>query len=374
MSSEPGPLRAAASLVWLPLVLLGTFGGHPPIQHLPAAITACAVASIGWIALAVRRDGPVWVAVAGVAAVGLGGLGASAAIGTWSTAVSFCFYAALVAAVRLPVWAAAVTLVVLAGGIWAGLDDADPTDIALAVTALAAAGLLGLGRKESRQRAEQRELALAAEARAHEEHDRAAALAERARIARDVHDVLAHSLSALAVHLQGARLMLVRDGAPADTLAQVEQAQRLAQDGLAEARRAVTALRSEPVDLAEGLRALVADTPHASLEIDAPAPQLSAQARETVLRTAQEALSNVRKHATGAPVAVRLSHADGATALEVHDHAGPPGAPGTSGWGLVGMRERAALAGATLDAGPVDDGWRVRLVLPDDAAAGGATR
>ena len=100
-----------------------------------------------------------------------------------------------------------------------------------------------------------------ATARVQAEHTRTAALAERARIARDVHDVLAHSLSALAVQLQGARLMLLRDGAPADTLAQVERAQRLASDGLAEARRAVAALRTEPVDLADGLRALVADTP-----------------------------------------------------------------------------------------------------------------
>ena len=81
-------------------------------------------------------------------------------------------------------------------------------------------------------------------ARLQEEHARAAALAERTRIARDVHDVLAHSLSALAVQLQGARLMLLRDGAPADTVAQIERAQHLASEGLAEARRAVTALRT----------------------------------------------------------------------------------------------------------------------------------
>ncbi len=71
-----------------------------------------------------------------------------------------------------------------------------------------------MGRRESLRRTEQRELQLVAAARVQEEHARAAALAERARIARDVHDVLAHSLSALAVQLQGARLMLLRDGPP----------------------------------------------------------------------------------------------------------------------------------------------------------------
>jgi signal transduction histidine kinase len=368
---DPGPRRTAANLVWLPLVLVGTFVDAPTVAHVPAAIVACAVATIGWVVLAVWHDGPTWMTVACVAAVAAAGIAATVAVGHWSTPMSFCFYAVVVAAVRLPMWSALVTLAATASGLCLALlavDPIDPVEIALASTALAAGLLFGLSRRENRKRAEQRELALASAARAHEEHARAAALAERARIARDVHDVLAHSLSALAVQLQGARLMLVRDGAPPDTLAQVERAQRLAQDGLAEARRAVTALRTEPADLAAGLRALVADTPHASLEIDSTAPPLSARARETVLRTAQEALSNVRKHAAGAPVEVRLRHADGVTSLEIHDLAGPPPTPGPSGWGLVGMQERAALAGATLDAGPVDDGWRVRLVLPDEVA------
>jgi signal transduction histidine kinase len=157
--------------------------------------------------------------------------------------------------------------------------------------------------------------------------------------------------------------MLLRDGAPADTLAQVERAQRLASDGLAEARRAVAALRTEPVDLADGLRALVADTPDATLEIDGTPADLTATAQETLLRTAQEALTNARRHAAGAPVSVRLSHRDGATELEIRDRTGTPPPPPKGGYGLVGMAERAALAGAELDAGPVEDGWRVRLRL-----------
>ena len=157
--------------------------------------------------------------------------------------------------------------------------------------------------------------------------------------------------------------MLLRDGAPADTLAQIERAQHLASEGLAEARRAVTALRTAPVDLADGLRALVADTPDATLEIDGVA-ELSATAQETVLRTAQEALTNARRHAAGAPVSVHLRHRDRATELEVRDHAGAPPTPPKDGYGLVGMAERAALAGADLSAGPVEDGWRVLLRLP----------
>jgi signal transduction histidine kinase len=267
------------------------------------------------------------------------------------------------AGTRLPATAAVAVLVGTAVGLAFVHRDAQPAAVAITLLGLAGVLLLGMGRRESLRRAEQRELQLVNVARVQEEHARAAALAERTRIARDVHDVLAHSLSALAVQLQGARLMLLRDGAPADTLAQLERAQHLASEGLAEARRAVTALRTTPVDLADGLRALVADTPDATLEIDGN-PHLSATAQETVLRTAQEALTNARRHAAGAPVSVHLRQRDGATELEVRDRAGAPPPPSSGGYGLVGMAERAALAGAEVSAGPVEDGWRVLLRLP----------
>src|SRR5205814_10328870 len=97
---------------------------------------------------------------------------------------------------------------------------------------------LGLNRRPRLARIEQTELALARAQTATEEHARAAALAERTRIARELHDVLAHSLAGLALNLQGARLMLIRDGASPDAVAQVERAQKLAAEGLEEARKA----------------------------------------------------------------------------------------------------------------------------------------
>jgi signal transduction histidine kinase len=286
-----------------------------------------------------------------------------AAAGGWSSVLGFCFFAVVAAGTRLPGTAGVAVLVGTAVGVAFVHRDAQPTAVAITLLGLAGVLLLGMGRRESVRREEQRELQLVNAARVQEEHARAAALAERARIARDVHDVLAHSLSALAVQLQGARLMLLRDGAPADTVAQIERAQHLASEGLAEARRAVTALRTAPVDLADGLRALVAETPDATLEIDG-VPDLSATEQETVLRTAQEALTNARRHAAGAPVSVRLVHRDGTTELEVRDHVGATPPPPKGGYGLVGMAERAALAGAEVSAGPVEDGWRVLLRLP----------
>ena len=354
----------AGSLVWLPVILLSAYLSDPPPTHpLPSAVAA-GLGGVAWVVVAVRPDRPRWLHPTAIVVLAASGVGFMAAAGGWSSVLGFCFFAVVAAGTRLPGTAGVAVLVGTAVGVAFVHRDAQPTAVAITLLGLAGVLLLGMGRRESVRREEQRELQLVNAARVQEEHARAAALAERARIARDVHDVLAHSLSALAVQLQGARLMLLRDGAPADTLAQIERAQHLASEGLAEARRAVTALRTTPVDLADGLRALVADTPDATLEIDGAPDDLSATAQETVLRTAQEALTNARRHAAGAPVSVHLRQRDGATELEVRDRTGAPPPPPAGGYGLVGMAERAALAGADLSAGPVEDGWRVLLRLP----------
>jgi signal transduction histidine kinase len=358
-----GPVRLASSLIWLPVILLTAYLDNAPVAHPWPSAVAAAVGGVAWVVISFRPAEPRWLHPTAIVVLAIAGIGFIAAAGGWSPPLGFCFYAVVAAGTRLPGTAAVAVLVGTAIGVVAVLRDAHPAGLTVTVVGLAAVLLLGMSRRESQRRTEQRELQLVAAARVQEEHAKAAALAERARIARDVHDVLAHSLSALAVQLQGARLMLLRDGAPPDTVAQIERAQRLASDGLAEARRAVTALRTEPLDIADGLRALVADTPDATLEIDGTPHDLDATAQETLLRTAQEALTNARRHAAGAPVSVRLSHRDGATELEVRDRTGAPPPRPSEGYGLVGMAERAALAGAELDAGPVEDGWRVRLRL-----------
>jgi signal transduction histidine kinase len=94
--------------------------------------------------------------------------------------------------------------------------------------------------------------------------------------------------------------------------------------------------------------------------------ELGSEARLTIYRTAQEALTNVRKHSAADRVEVRLAHEDGSTTLTVEDHG--PGAPvivgGSGGYGLTGMRERAELVGGRLTAEPTEDGFRVELWLP----------
>jgi signal transduction histidine kinase len=198
-------------------------------------------------------------------------------------------------------------------------------------------------------------------------------LAERSYLAREIHDILAHSLSAQIVHLEAARLLLDRDReADRDQIRErVDRAQRLARSGLEETRRALATLRGEAPAPDEALTALAEEFRAATgrpcdVEIIGPSRDLAAQAGLAVVRTAQEALTNVRRHAPGARAVVRLRHLAEAVELEVTDSGGtaPADGMGGSGYGLVGMRERAELMGGTLEAGPVKHGFRVFLRVP----------
>ena len=237
---------------------------------------------------------------------------------------------------------------------------------ALGVIALV---LASINRQRREEQLEGMEVSLARKQAAIEEHSRAAALAERARIARDVHDVLAHSLAGLSLSLQGARLMLVRDGASPEAIEQVTRAQGLAAEGLAEARRAVAALREDAVPDVRALGDLVTayrleSGATADFEVEGEVRMLPAEVMSTLYRTLQEALANTRKHAPGAPVDVRLSYAD-EVRLTIEDRPGRrPSRPAPGGYGLLGMRERADLIGGSLDAAPTSDGWRVELKVP----------
>ncbi|MEV0259775.1 histidine kinase [Streptomyces sp. NPDC050617] len=197
-----------------------------------------------------------------------------------------------------------------------------------------------------------------------------AALAERARIAREIHDVLAHSLSAQLVHLEAARLLIERGESDERILERVVLARGMAREGLAETRQALSALRGEMAQVGDFLRE-VADSQGAAVEVTGEPRQLPAEAGLAVRRVAQEALTNVRKHAPGAPVRVRFAYLDGEVELEVRDGGARRAAGGLastgSGYGLLGMRERAELLGGTLEAGPAgpgQEGFVVRLRVP----------
>lgn len=198
----------------------------------------------------------------------------------------------------------------------------------------------------------------------------AAALNERARIAREIHDVLAHTLAALSVQLENARVILGRHSSNQEAVAAVERAHHLAREGLNETRRAVSALRGDQIPGPDELKQLVDDFERdtgiaASLRVDGTARQLGAEGQLALFRTAQEALTNIRKHARPERVEVLVRYQPTSTQLLVTDRGENAAGPqANGGYGLIGMRERAELLGGSLDARPTEDGFLVTLNLP----------
>jgi signal transduction histidine kinase len=202
---------------------------------------------------------------------------------------------------------------------------------------------------------------------------RAAALAERQRLARDMHDVLAHSLSGLLLQLEGARLLALTDPADRRLAVTIDRAHELGKNGLDEARRAIGMLRDDELPGPDQLAALAAafgaeDGVPCEFMVAGEPRALASAVRLALYRVAQEALTNVRKHARPARVEVRLEYLPDAVTLSVEDFSeeAPAARAGRldGGYGLTGMRERAELLGGTLAAAPTGTGFRVLLRVP----------
>jgi signal transduction histidine kinase len=166
-------------------------------------------------------------------------------------------------------------------------------------------------------------------------------------------------------------LLVEHDGETAAVLQRIQAAQRLAREGIEETRRAVQSLRGDARPLTDTLRTL-ADAAGARYREDGVPWPLGPQANLTVERTVQEGLTNARKHAPGAAVTISTSFGGEQLRVEVRDTgSGQSGSANGSlpggGYGLAGMRERAELIGAELQAGPYGKGFRVCLTLPRDA-------
>jgi signal transduction histidine kinase len=240
--------------------------------------------------------------------------------------------------------------------------------------------LAAAGRKQYVLRAEEAEMRLADAERAREEHARAAALAERANAAREIHDILAHSLGALVLQLDALGAVLESENHdPGRATELLARARALAVEGLSEARQAVGTLRTGAPPLLDGLHRLVDATAGATLEIAGTPRPTTAELAVALRRTAQEALTNAGKHAPGSPVEVELAFGPDEIVLTVTDAGAYDGiTPGPlamtgGGYGIEGLRERAELIGGTLVAGPYESGWQVRLCVPDGRSPGPAT-
>jgi len=228
-------------------------------------------------------------------------------------------------------------------------------------------------RKQYVLRAEEAELRLTDAERAREEHAAAAVLAARANAAREIHDILAHSLGALVLQLDALDALLDGDNPDRGRSGQVlARARALAVDGLSEARRAVGSLRDDPPPLVDALRQLVETTGTGHLEISGTPRPVRGETSVALRRTAQEGLTNAAKHAPGAVAGVHLAFDPEEIVLTVSNAGRPDGVAPTrlahigGGYGIEGLRERATLIGGTLSAGRHGDGWEIQLRVPDE--------
>ena len=211
---------------------------------------------------------------------------------------------------------------------------------------------------------------------------------ERLRIARELHDVVAHHVSVMGVQAGAARRVLQRDPQQAvESLSAIESSAREAVDEL---HRMLTTLRddSRPIETGaavdgpsmhgvEQLPELLGDARSAGLAAEltivGDARPLSPLVSVTVYRVVQEAVTNAIKHAgASASIDVRLRYLDSVVEVEVTDSGGPPARSADkqgSGLGIVGMRERLAAVGGTLEAGPrARGGYLVRADIPTASA------
>jgi signal transduction histidine kinase len=199
-------------------------------------------------------------------------------------------------------------------------------------------------------------------------------LEERRRMARELHDLAGHTLAAMMLHVTGARHVLRRDLDEAERA--LHQAEAVGRSSLGQIRATVTMLRTDEhgTDAAlpgsAELSDLVDEYRHAGLRVTTSwtSPlDIDGPLGTAIHRITREALANVALHAPSnrVDVTVDVLDSEGMVRLAVVDHGTRPASPpGTSGFGLVGMRERARALGGEVEAGPTDDGWRVEARLP----------
>jgi signal transduction histidine kinase len=385
---------------WLGLAWVGViaFVVYPPADHAALLVQAIAygIAWLGmfaWAWLDFSPRAPRYTARAAPAALGViaVAMGAAAA-SNFDGGVALIIFALVATMMAGGDLALAPALGVTAAGILATLVSglafgAGYTTLVGFPVIIASGLLIGRNRGAYRIQAEQSAALLAQRELLEAEQRRADLLDERTRIAREIHDVLAHSLGALGIQIQAARSVLTDYGDVDKAVDLLAAAQKMASEGLTETRRAVHALRSDTLPLAEEL-AKAASTygeryqVAVSLDTEGDPRPVPADATVALLRIAQEALVNAAKHGAGKPVAARLEFNDAGVRLTVRNELAPE-APGTAdtsettgasgtaglstvngGYGLMGMRERLRMLSGTLEAGQQDDCWVVSAYVP----------
>jgi signal transduction histidine kinase len=359
------------------VVVLAGANSHPvPGLHgkaLAVALALCVFAAMLLIAIrdsfperSLQLQGAV-IAIMGSAGVAIAGLQIKGVNGVAAGVAVF------MAITRLPfnVGAAIGGALTVALGAVMAVAGSSSSAVAAAMLVTILLGVVGQFLKQSRDGQNQNELLLAQLEDARDQQTRAAAIAERGRIAGELHDVLAHSLSGAAIQLQGARKLADREHATRALSDAIDRATELVKSGLADARQAVGALRGDGLPTLRQLPSLI-DSYRAdlnlevTLRIQGAARTLPADLGLALYRGAEEALTNVARYAPSACATVTVRYDHDCTRLLVDNSiSASPSRHGMGGGrGLEGMRERIERAGGTMSAGPTAHGWRVEIEVP----------
>jgi signal transduction histidine kinase len=362
----------AAGLLTLKLVfvLTGTFtsGGRTPFAFLSAAALT--------VPLAWRRRTPLAVAAIIAAAIVVDDV-----VAGWNgSVISFdssiiAAYSSGAYAVRWRAFPAVIALAVanLVDAIGAPGNRAGDVALGLVVFSLVP-WLAGQAMRRERSRSARLEDLAAQLAIEREQRARDAVAAERGRIARELHDIVAHAISVIAVQANAASKLLDHD--PVRAREPLETIRHTARAALSEMRRLVGLLRvtddGAPLGPQPGLadlERLIDDTERSglpvTLELEGDARPLPPTLALAAYRIVQEGLTNTRKHAGPAHAHVRILYEPDTLSVEVDDDGREAAAGAEGGHGLVGIRERVALLGGELDCGPrAGGGFRIRARLP----------
>lgn len=364
---------AALIAVDVALVLGGTIGTlQRPAADLPVALTAFALAlspSFAFFAFNMKMTpGPLWATWTASTALTLFGT---------STPIRADFAPALLVLMVLVV----ATLASVLGGFLAAMSAAAVLLTASALHRLDAValylGFIGTGWLLGYLMRTQR-LLLAEQIEAQGMLAEHAAADERRRIAREVHDVIAHSLSITLLHVTGARRALQQDRDVDDAVEALEQAERLGRQAMADIRRTVGLLDNWPTKTAQtapepgidDIAVLVEGFQRAGLVValcvEGPTDHVSAAVGLALYRITQESLANIAKHAPESKAGVVLDISPVSARLAITNllPAVVAASQSTEGRGLRGMRQRVELLGGAIDVGPTRDGWSVCAEIP----------
>lgn len=295
------------------------------------------------------------------------GVGAADAV-SWALMFSVSKYAAT-EGFRIASIPTAIAFAMMAVASVAGNLDGLPLHVTLVTLGLVAGAML---HTQSR--------ALSAERSALAMEHTSATLAERDRIAREIHDLVAHSLSVTMLHITGARRMLVDGDDVEEAIEALRDAERIGRQAMQDIRNTVSSLATDddprrPLPSADDLPGLVdrvrgAGLP-ASYDVHGDVKRLPPALGLGLYRVVQESLTNVAKHAPGSPVHVSLAVGRSDARLTVRStRTVPHAAPDGSGSGITGMTARVSQLGGTLTAGPDGDAWVVESTLPISEADG----